>query len=441
MRVERLVIEAGADTFTLDLHPRLTVVAGMGEAERASLIGELVGALSGGRSGVHVEIEQHGGRHLALFRPASGRHRVVDVDAALDVTSELADGEGRCDALASLRLDVATARRLMRFTAADLAITSDRARAVDVLAGLEQRRVWAAAEALDQAESGLAAEAAALGTAPEDAALIDTVETRHGAVERAAERVEATRRRTFLLAGASSVGTLPAVLAAGAIGLGLLGIAVVAVLASLLARAQLARAEQAEEHALGAAGATSYLGFQLQRVNSLLGDDTGRAHLMDVAGSRRAALAEWQQLAGEIPVAWALENREEIQAAARLRREVDALGSLSATAPDVSGHVTDDLAHAMVSRLAEARSAGNGEGLPLILDDPFHDLEPSVKLLLLELLGRSSGDPQILFLTEDEEIASWARLEALTGEVALVEPLAEAPVQVDPHPSGHPSSR
>ena len=33
MRVERLVIEAGENSFTLDLHPRLTVVAGMGRVE------------------------------------------------------------------------------------------------------------------------------------------------------------------------------------------------------------------------------------------------------------------------------------------------------------------------------------------------------------------------------------------------------------------------
>ena len=44
---------------------------------------------------------------------------------------------------------------------------------------------------------------------------------------------------------------------------------------------------------------------------------------------------------------------------------------------------------------------------------------------LLELLGRSSGNPQIIFLTEDEDVASWARLEALTGELAIVEPTPE----------------
>jgi hypothetical protein len=145
---------------------------------------------------------------------------------------------------------------------------------------------------------------------------------------------------------------------------------------------------------------------------------------MDVAGARRTALAEWQQLAGDIPVDWAIANREEIQEASRLRREVDALGAISATAPDVSTDVTGDLAHVLVSRLAEVRSVG-GEGVPLLLDDPFRDLDRSVKPLLLELLGRSAGEPQIVFLTEDEDVASWARLEALTGEVSLIEPAPE----------------
>ena len=71
-------------------------------------------------------------------------------------------------------------------------------------------------------------------------------------------------------------------------------------------------------------------------MNGLLANDANRKALMDVAGARRTALAEWQQLAGDIPVEWALANREEIEEAARLRREVDALGALSSTAPDVA---------------------------------------------------------------------------------------------------------
>jgi hypothetical protein len=424
MRVERLVIEAGENTLTLDLHPRLTVVAGMGQVERESLVGELIGALTGTRPGLHLELADRRGRHLAVFRPTTGRHRIVDVDRARDVTGEFTDDGGDCNLLSKLDLDSRGARRLMRFGAADLAASSHRGQAVEILSSLDQRRVWAAASALRQAEGDLTSEAEAIGSAPEDAAMIEEVEARHYAVEQAADRFESIRHRTFLIGGTCAGLTLPGVKLAGAVGFLFVAIALTAVLASLLARANVGRAARAEERALEEAGASSYLGFQLQRVNGLLANDANRKVLMDVAGARRAALAEWQQLAGDIPVDWALANREEIEEAARLRREVDALGAISSTAPQMSEDVTGDLAHVLVTRLAEVRSAG-GEGLPLVLDDPFRDLDSSVKPMLLELLGRSAGEPQIVFLTEDEDVASWARLEALTGEVALIEPAPE----------------
>ena len=112
--MERLVIESGAHTFTLDLHPRLTIVAGMGQVERESLIGEIVGALGGSRPGVHVELEERSGRHLAVFRPTNGKHRIVDVDRARDITAQMADELGNCDLLEHLGLDPVTARRKMR---------------------------------------------------------------------------------------------------------------------------------------------------------------------------------------------------------------------------------------------------------------------------------------------------------------------------------------
>ena len=423
MRVERLVIEAGENTLTLDLHPRLTVLAGMGPVERQSLVGELIGALAGTRPGLHLEVEDRRGRHLAVFRPTAGRHRIVDIERARDVTAEFTDADGGCNLLSKLGVDSRDARRLMRFGAADLAASSHRGQAVEILSSLDQRRVWAAATALRLAEASLTSEAEAIGSAPEDAAMIEEVEARHFAVEQAAERFETIRRRTFVIAGTCAGFTIPGVYLAGAVGLLFMAIALTAVGASLMARSNVGRAARAEERALEDAGANSYLGFQLQRVNGLLANDVNRKALMDVAGARRQALADWQQLAGDIPVEWALANREEIEEAARLRREVDALGALSSTAT-VSDDMTGDLAHVLITRLAEVRSAG-GEGAPLVLDDPFRELDPSVKPLLLELLSRSAGDPQILFLTEDDHVASWARLEALTGEVALIEPAPE----------------
>src|SRR5215203_3015367 len=91
VRYERLVIEAGSTTFSLAFLQRLTVIAGVGELERESLCGELIGALGRSRSGVHSELVADDGRRLAVFRPPSGRHRVVDIDEAKDVTEEFLD--------------------------------------------------------------------------------------------------------------------------------------------------------------------------------------------------------------------------------------------------------------------------------------------------------------------------------------------------------------
>ena len=73
--MSRMVIEAGRHTIALDLHPKLTVITGVGELERESLAGELLGALGASRPGVHVELTTDDGRHLAVFRPTNGRPR------------------------------------------------------------------------------------------------------------------------------------------------------------------------------------------------------------------------------------------------------------------------------------------------------------------------------------------------------------------------------
>jgi uncharacterized protein YhaN len=79
-----------------------------------------------------------------------------------------------------------------------------------------------------------------------------------------------------------------------------------------------------------------------------------------------------------------------------------------------------------VARLVELRNLGSsGESFPLVLDDPFIDVDRSTKPALLELLNHTDNAPQMIFLTEDEDVASWARLEALTGVLSIVEPQPE----------------
>lgn len=402
MRVDRLTIDGGGGaTFTLDLHPRLTVVAGIGPAERDSLVGELLGALGGTRPGAHVE--------------------VVDDD------SDAGGSDGRSDLLARRGLDVAAARALARLSADDLVTTSRRSEVLDRLARLDQARLWAAAEALARAEEGLVAASEALGTTMQDAELIEAVEARHAALEKAIGRFEAVRRATFYLSGVSGIAALPVVVTVGAVGLGLAGLAAVGALASVLAWRHMVRATRAEAEVLSRAGARSYLGFQLQRVNTLLGDDDTRRRLLDVAEERRTAGEAWRALAGALPVGWALAHRQEVVAH---RQEIEAAAGLQSrpgqgdlpaeAAPRQADH-TEQVTQSLLDRLARVRAAG----LPLLADEPLQGIDPALKPTLLELLARSAGDPQILLLTNDEDVASWARLEALTGEVAIIEPTPE----------------
>jgi hypothetical protein len=140
---------------------------------------------------------------------------------------------------------------------------------------------------------------------------------------------------------------------------------------------------------------------------------------------RGDAAATWRSLAGDTDVNWAIDHRNEIQAAARLRQHIAALRSLSSSAPTLSDDDAVALAQGIVTQLTAATSCA-GSRPPVLLDETFDQLEPAVVPLLLELLPGLVGELQVILLTEDEAIASWARLEALAGELALVEPALAA---------------
>ena len=138
-------------------------------------------------------------------------------------------------------------------------------------------------------------------------------------------------------------------------------------------------------------------------------------------GPNSKAHGRWRDLAGDIDVQWAAERRTEIQAASRLRQHIAALRSLSSSVPDLSDDDAVALAQAIVSQLTNA-SHEQGTRPPVVLDEPFIDLDAAVVPLLLELLPGLVGNLQVMLLTNDDAIASWARLEALAGELSLVEP-------------------
>jgi hypothetical protein len=140
---------------------------------------------------------------------------------------------------------------------------------------------------------------------------------------------------------------------------------------------------------------------------------------------RGDAAATWRSLAGDTDVNWAIDHRNEIQAAARLRQHIAALRSLSSSAPTLTDDDAVALAQGIVTQLTAATNSA-GSRPPVLLDETFDQLEPAVVPLLLELLPGLVGELQVILLTEDEAIASWARLEALAGELSLVEPALAA---------------
>ena len=424
VRFERLVIEAGDSTFTLDLHPQLTVIGGVGQIERDGLINEIVGALGNGRSGVHLEIVADSGKRFAVFRPHGAKHRVIDIEAAADITSEFRDEAGEIDLLSRAGLDRHSAREIMRFGPGDLVSNKEKSRIVQALASVNQNELWVAAEALRLAQRRLDEEAEAIGSSAEDAAVIERIEARHGEFENAQTTMEKWRKLTFLLSGGTALCLLPAAMTIGVLAAVPLIIASLAsVIASVLMWRRSDAAADAETEALAEAGAQSYLGFHIQRVNGLLSSDQARRRLMQANEEHRDAQKRWSVIAGDTELGWAMRHRDEIQTAVNLRSQVAGLAFFAEDANTADAEVAQSLAHSIVSRLTSLRTLGPGsESFPALFDEPFEGIEGPTLASLLELLARSSEHQQIILMTTDDRVRQWARLESMAGHLGVVEP-------------------
>jgi hypothetical protein len=429
VRFERLVIEAGENSFAVDLHPNLTVIGGVGRLERDGLINEFVGALGAGRPGVHLELRADNNTRFAVFRPYGAAHRIVDIDAATDVTAAFADQYGNVDLLSRAGCTSREAKQAMRITAADLMTSTERDALVQRLSQVNQNELWVAAEALRSSQRRLEEEAEAVGTNAEDAEVIQRIEATHAQFEERQARFEQVRSATYLAAGFSAIGVVPAMALWGLVAaLPLIALAVISVVVSFMSWRGAVAARCAEDDALAQAGAQSYLGFHLQRVNGLLTSDQARRRLMRASEEHREAQRRWNVIAGNVDVDWAISNRGDISSAVQLRNDVIAGTGARGSGNDERDQVAN-LAHTIVSRLAVLRKFGVGsESFPALLDEPFSGLDSHVSPALLELLVRSSAHQQIIVFTNNDAICEWARVERMTGAVSLIEPTANTPI-------------
>lgn len=428
VRLERLVIDSGEHTLATDFHPKLTVIGGLNGAVREALAAEVIDSLAGARPGVHLELESRG-RSLTVFRPSGGRHRVIDTESVRDVTEDHLGPDGTIDLFATIGVDRALARRTIRLTRDDLVLQGGSDAAIARLAAVDQHLLWAAAERLESAEEKLGDVSAHTGASSADANLVDVVEQRHADLVKATESYERIRLISLTIADVGAIAGLTLAFTDGRSSIPFLALAVAGALLGLFYRRSVSEAQRAERDVLAEAGADSYSAFHLERVSQLLDDDAERRRFMEAVSLRHTAEDGWRELADDIPLTFARDHEPNIRAAAELQRGLDGHHHSAPTGTQIPADLSAELAQALLTRIQAVRAlTADGDTLPLVVDDPFEGLDASMKPLLLEMLSASAGDPQLIVLTADADVTSWARVESLTGELAVVEPTLRSSV-------------
>ena len=109
MRFEHLAVRTGDEELGMAFHERLTIVSGLGHAERREMVELLLNSLVGGR------------REASLLRYVDGTGRVVLVEADEGrVRFTYEDGSPAADPLAPLGLDLAALRRISHVKGTDM---------------------------------------------------------------------------------------------------------------------------------------------------------------------------------------------------------------------------------------------------------------------------------------------------------------------------------
>jgi hypothetical protein len=204
--------------------------------------------------------------------------------------------------------------------------------AVVRLASADQDAVWETARHVLETAAQLDEESLALGGLETVGVNLDVatqIEMAHAAVEEA-ERVLATRRRQGLLAtgaaGLVGVATLPIVPIVAPVAL--VGAAGAALWSFLGPRRHLQDVEADEQTVLQKAGVPTYLSFHMRRIDATI-DPNARERLHLSALEHRVALAQWQELAGDLPPADALALEQEV------RRYATAVANLGGAADEI----------------------------------------------------------------------------------------------------------
>lgn len=443
MRIDRLRLETQTTRSDLHLHPGITFVTGLGPEERQALGTEIIESLRQGRPGLSVDVVQNDGRLIEIYRPIQGQGSVRDAISGHDLTDHFLH-YGSIDLLATAPLpeadETVTATNLLRIlngsltrrdgsswqtpsnseslrTNATSPTVPHQVQALQHLAQLDQKRLWATAAALAETELELGensaesdrAETTSSSEHDRDATLTEIVEERHQAVQVAADLLESSRSllisvsATLALLGVVGAAIVDQVLAipflVGAIATGAL---------SAWRWHQLVQASKDEAAALQAADLTSYTRLRLDELSET--PHKAPTHNSESPGSRllaihTLALASWTDLVGaDINVAWALQRRAQVEALA-----TDLSMSNTATGSGTGQNIAPPGQFIpWLDRHLTRVSSVYGQAVPVVIDDDFlvHEVnrQESVARHVAELLRRHSPGLQLIVMTNNPEV-------------------------------------
>lgn len=419
VELSRLVVEDGRNALTIDVHPGLSIVVEPNPGLRSRVLAQFVDGLGPARSGVHLEVIDFEGRRLAVFRPFGGKHRVVDIERAADLTQQYAAPNDHVDLLGRAGLDPRLAIDRMRLTAdvldASPATATDDPEAARRLSVVDQDHLWTAATRADQAKRRLDDATRRTSSTPAAAAAFESVSSTQRQLRSARENNRSTLKLGFGVGGACIAAALVIFLKDPwtARWLVILGVAAIT-LAVVHGRHQLSASRTAAA-ALRNVGAEDWDTFQ-QR-SGRLADDDDRAELMAAAAAFHEANGTWRSLAGPVPAEWALANREHIEAMAAERRDVQAAGG----DPERIDGTLWGAGRVLTDRVVELRSLGYArEPFPLLLDDAFAGRSGDELRHLLDVTLRLADHHQVVLATGDPRVEAWAAPLASAGRVGLV---------------------
>jgi hypothetical protein len=280
---------------------------------------------------------------------------------------------------------------------------------------LDQGSLWTAADRLIAATDAMREVQVSLGGLELDdlgppSSVVAEIEAAHAEREEAERAVEAIRLPAWggtvlgALAGVAGLATAPILVPVG------LGAAAVAAGAGIVRpNLRLGRATREERRALDQAGATSYLGFHIRRVEASV-DPHLRETVEATFDEHRQALAAWAALVGDdvpLEAATALE--------AEIRSYHQAVQDLGETADEME-HLRRELDQEAVPAWRAARAAVAEACVPYALADDA--LEDPRLLAVVEQQCRRGGLARTQARVHKAEVVAQATADRLASELA-----------------------